>query len=127
MFLSVPLGSLLRYGIYILAPSPIWILTAQVLHCFAFAVFYILGARLVAAEAPPSMRNSYQTLWASLVIGLGGFVGGMISGLLAGWVAIENVYWLSVGAVLVSLVPLLYFLINKPLDAKKMIGSDLNE
>lgn len=122
LFLMVVVGGLLRYGIYVSADSIWLILSGQVLHCFNFALFFILGARIVASEAPASMRNSYQTLWTSLVIGLGGFLGGILAGYVAGVVSIENVYWLSIVCIMLSILPLTRFLKGYEPDIDKIIN-----
>ncbi len=121
LFGAILFSSLLRYTIFALA-APIWlILAAQTLHSLGFALFYIVGTRLVASQAPPHMRNSYQTLWASLVIGLGGFTGGILTGAASDLLPIEHLYWLANTFVLLSAIPLILFLRHRQLDNERLI------
>ncbi len=121
LFASLILASLLRYGIYAIA-APVWlILIGQALHCLGFALFYLLGTRLIASKAPAQMRNSYQTLWASSVIGGAGFFGGVIAGFLAGIMSVERIYWFSFFSVLVSVLPLIVYLKSHPIDKERLI------
>lgn len=124
LFISISISSLIRFGIFAMA-SPVWlILASQIMHAFSFGLFYILGTRLVAAEAPVEMRNSYQTLWASMVMGAGGFIGGLLNSWAAGAFAIEHLYWFSFGLTLLSMIPLVYFLKNHFIDREKMITGE---
>ena len=121
LFAAILVASLVRYTVFAVA-APLWaILLVQTTHCLGFALFYILGTRLVASEAPPEMRNSYQALWASLVVGLGGFLGGLLNGWAIGRFAIEHVFWFSNALILLSAIPLVLFLRRHPIDRERLI------
>ena len=113
-------ASLVRWTVMALALDARLVLLVQTLHCFSFAAFYLIGTRLVATKAPKAMRNSFQTIWSSLVFGLGGVIGGVLTGLVAERFPVENIYWLSNLFVLAGAVPLSVYLSRNEVTGEQL-------
>jgi nucleoside transporter len=70
-----------RYGIWSMTDLPVPVLVAsQVLHGVCYAFFFAAAYILVERIAPEDVRNSAQTVFGILILGLGPVIGGQLSG-----------------------------------------------
>ncbi|MFA0750691.1 MAG: hypothetical protein SLRJCFUN_001094 [Candidatus Fervidibacter sp.] len=77
------LGRMVRYGAYAF-PLPFSVLLAlQLLHALTFGAAHTASVTWVSLFAPPSARALMQTLYASILMGIGNAIGAQ----LGGWVS----------------------------------------
>ena len=70
-----------RYGIWSMTDLPVSVLVAsQALHGVCYAFFFAAAYILVERIAPEDVRNSAQTVFGILILGLGPVIGGQLSG-----------------------------------------------
>jgi len=86
----------LRYGICAITDLPISAyVSAQVIHGFCFAGFFAASFIYVDRIAPPQIKNSAQTLFMLIMLGIGPLTASWLNGYLAGYIG-ENAKEMSV-------------------------------
>jgi PPP family 3-phenylpropionic acid transporter len=72
----------LRWGLFVVARDPAFLLAIQLTHAFTFGVFYLAGVQTMDALVPDGLRATAQGVFASVTFGVGGLVGNTLAGLL---------------------------------------------
>ena len=101
-----------RWGLFIMARDPAFLLAIQLTHAFTFGVFYLAGVQTVDAFVPDRLRATAQGLFASVTFGLGGLVGNTLAGLLYQPLGMAGLY--AVAAVLAAGATVLYWTGTRP-------------
>jgi PPP family 3-phenylpropionic acid transporter len=101
-----------RWGLFILARDPAFLLAIQLTHAFTFGVFYLAGVQTVDALVPDGLRATAQGVFASVTFGLGGLVGNILAGLLYEPLGMEGLY--AAAAVLAAGATVLYWGRTRP-------------
>ena len=83
MWLTAALAAhAVRWGLFVIAGNPAFLLAIQLTHALTFGVFYLAGVQMVDAVVPDGLRATGQGVFASVTFGLGGLVGNVLAGLL---------------------------------------------
>jgi PPP family 3-phenylpropionic acid transporter len=72
----------IRWGLFVVARDPAFLLAIQLTHAFTFGVFYLASVQTMDALVPEGLRATAQGVFASVSFGLGGLVGNTLAGLL---------------------------------------------
>lgn len=67
--------SAVRWAVMATTASLPWIAACQLTHSFSFGVFYMASIHHVERNAPPELRATAQSLYAALILALGGTLG----------------------------------------------------
>ena len=101
-----------RWGLFVMARDPAFLLAIQLTHAFTFGVFYLAGVQTVDALVPDGLRATAQGVFASITFGLGGFVGNTLAGLLYESLGMARLYMLA--AALAAGATVLYWAGTRP-------------
>ncbi len=104
-----------RWGLFVVARDPAFLLAIQLTHAFTFGVFYLAGVQTVDAFVPDGLRATAQGVFSSVTFGVGGLVGNTLAGLLYEPLGMARMY--AVAAVLAAGATVLHWVGTRPLLA----------
>jgi PPP family 3-phenylpropionic acid transporter len=110
-----------RWGLFVIARDPAFLLAIQLTHALTFGVFYLAGVQMVDALVPDGLRATAQGLFASVTFGLGGLVGNVLAGLLYESLGMARLY--TVAAALAAGATVLYWVGTRLAGAGDRLGT----
>lgn len=112
------LGMTVRLFIYSLELSVIGIVFAQLFHSLTFSTFHISIVNFVNNAFPGRIRASGQTLYNSVVWGIGGIIGAKVCGEISDTYGIFNMFKYSAFIAFLALIVTLIFIREPRVDDK---------
>ena len=108
-------GVTLRLAVYARTDTLAVVVEAQALHCLTFGAVHVASVNFVDRVFPPAFKATGQSLFAALVVGVGGLTGSAAAGWFADRWSYATMYGVLAGAAAVGFLAAAVFIRNSEL------------
>ena len=96
--------TVLRWALTAVTTNPVLFIALNALHGVTFGLFFATLVAMIAAKAPPEMRQAAQGFVGSSSFGLGGALGSLLVGASLDHIGAQNTWWAMAGVAALGLV-----------------------